>query len=178
MCKFTMPSKPSLYYYTVLSVLQPLLPLCIIAVVQYLAYRELQRSIQQFGENNHRIRIIKQTSLTFIVVVVVFFILCVPISLFGLSFWFIEIQTPIPKKYQILFLLETCNSSANPLIYGRVERPILQVYRSMKHLFYRIWRQLTINLSSHHAQTVNIPMQSQENSSSNNHNTNNDSSNI
>ena len=160
MCKITMPIKLSLYYCTILAVFQPITPLFIISYLQYLTYKELQRSAEHFGPNDHRVQTIRRATHTFIVVVVAFFLFCAPISLYSFSFWFIEVpQKPFPVEYRFMLILEACNSCANPLIYGRVERPLAKVYKSVKQLF-RINCKLLSHTNQHDVQSAaNIPIQ-------------------
>ena len=192
LCKVTIPDDVICTYYTILTIFKLFLPFCLIGTFQHLAYRELQKSARQFGNNSQMICNIRKASHTFIVVSAVFLLLTAPICIYTVSCWFIENDTTYTTytilnkvEIRIFSLIESINSCTNPLIYGKIHRPIIQMYRRLVQLIKRIVGRRRHCQDSQQAHiTVKISMQvlkikhhSKSTSSNSNKNNNNSNSN-
>ena len=136
-CKSTMDMNFERAYMTSLELLVVYIPLVVISVTQYHAYKSLQQSAIQFGMTNRRMRIMKQVFNTFIIVVAVFFLLTTPISFLILFYYWYNDREYLKSNedlindiFSALNLLVTMNSCVNPVIYGSVNDRVVHFFHS------------------------------------------------
>ena len=119
------------------TMLNTFIPLPIILNIQMLSYRELKKSGNQLNTNVNRIRIIRRVGRSFRLVLLVFFSLMTPASVFFPSIHYLDIFKPhifssnillITKLVRVFNLMVTLHSCVNAFIYGKVHRSIRKIY--------------------------------------------------
>ena len=136
-CASEMDPKFEQLYMTALEVLVTYIPLIVISITQFFAYKSLKRSTELFGKSDKRMRIMKQVFNTFIIVIVVFFLLTTPVSFLILFYYwyhdkkYLEAHLNlIDDIFGVLNLFVSMNSCVNPLIYGGVNDRVARFFNS------------------------------------------------
>ena len=122
------------------------LPLSIITVIQILSYRAIVNSASNFNLDEARIRTINKVRKTFVIVVIVFFVLVTPahVYIFIMDYlikyhtqFSLDNKDNIIRLRSIFNLVLTFNSAVNPFIYAKIHRRFVETTQNTSEVAQR-----------------------------------------
>ena len=134
-CRPMLVGEATFIYHCALVILATILPLILIAIVQFKSYRALKISSGRFGENSNRMKRMKRVFFTLLATVVAFFICTIPNAVFkvygnyliayNMPFFLLNMKL-MTTVNTIVKLIFSCNNCLNPIIYARIHTVVAE----------------------------------------------------